>query len=339
MTKILIIYTGGTIGMMTDPKTKALRPINFEQIMDNVPELERLNCQIEVRSFDQIIDSSNMNPEIWSELAGIIERYYDDVDGFVVLHGSDTMAFTASAMSFMLENLAKPVIFTGSQLPISAIRTDAKENLMTAIEITSSRKDGRALVPEVCIYFDYKLFRGNRAFKYNSSKFEAFRSPNYPVLAESGVHLRFSENYIRKPSEGEFKVHKNLGNDIAVLKLYPGISPKVVDTILSSDVRAVVMETFGAGNTTTDKWFIDSLKKAIDGGKVILDISQCKVGTVELGRYETSKELKDMGVANGYDMTYEAAITKTMYLLGQETDPVKIARLLEYDLRGELTWY
>ncbi|MBW4891064.1 type I asparaginase [Mucilaginibacter sp. HMF5004] len=339
MTKILIIYTGGTIGMMTDPKTKALKPINFEQIMDNVPELERLNCQIEVRSFDQIIDSSNMNPEVWADLAGIIESYYDRVDGFVVLHGSDTMAFTASALSFMLENLAKPVIFTGSQLPISAIRTDAKENLMTAIEITSSMKDGRALVPEVGIYFDYKLFRGNRAFKYNSAKFEAFRSPNYPVLVESGVHLKFSENYIRKPVDAPFKVHKNLANDIAVLKLYPGISPIVVSAILESDIRAVVMETFGAGNTTTDAWFIDMLKKAIDNGKVILDISQCKVGTVELGRYETSKQLKDMGVANGYDMTYEAAITKTMYLLGQEQDPIKIARLLEQDLRGELTWY
>ncbi len=340
MTKILIIYTGGTIGMMTDPKTKTLKPINFEQIMDNVPELERLNCQIEVRSFDEIIDSSNMNPEIWSQLAGIIEQYYDSVDGFVVLHGSDTMAFTASAMSFMLENLAKPVIFTGSQLPISAIRTDAKENLMTSIEITSSRsKDDRALVPEVGIYFDYKLFRGNRAFKYNSSKFEAFRSPNYPVLVESGVHLRFSENYIRKPIDAPFKVHKNLVNDIAVLKLYPGISPKVVDAILNADARGIVMETFGAGNTTTDPWFIDCLKKAIDNGKVILDISQCKVGTVELGRYETSKQLKDMGVANGFDMTYEAAITKMMYVLGQEQDPHKVARLLEMDLRGELTWY
>jgi L-asparaginase len=337
MNQILIIYTGGTIGMMSDPKTKVLRPINFEQIMENVPELEKLNCKIMVHSFEQIIDSSNMNPEIWSELAHLIKDNYDRVDGFVILHGSDTMAFTASALSFMLENLAKPVIFTGSQLPISAIRTDAKENLMTAIEIAKAKKHDRSRVPEVCIYFDYKLFRGNRAFKYNSSKFEAFRSPNYPILAESGVHLKFSINDIRQPVDAPLLVHRDLVNDVAVLKLYPGISPKVVETILGADVRGIVMETFGAGNTTTDKWFTDLLKNAINSGKVILDISQCKVGTVELGRYETSKELKDMGVANGYDMTYEAAITKMMYLLGQYREPLMIKELLETDLRGELT--
>jgi L-asparaginase len=337
MSQILIIYTGGTIGMMSDPKTKVLKPINFEQIMENVPELEKLNCKIMVHSFEQIIDSSNMNPEIWSELAHLIKENYDNVDGFVILHGSDTMAFTASALSFMLENLGKPVIFTGSQLPISAIRTDAKENLMTAIEIAKAKKHDRARVPEVCIYFDYKLFRGNRAFKYNSSKFEAFRSPNYPILAESGVHLKFSINDIRQPIDAPFIVHRDLVSDVAVLKLYPGISPKVVETILNSDVRGIVMETFGAGNTTTDAWFTGMLKNAINSGKVILDISQCKVGTVELGRYETSKELKDMGIANGYDMTYEAAITKMMYLLGQYREPLMIKELLETDLRGELT--
>jgi L-asparaginase len=337
MSKILIIYTGGTIGMMSDPVTKVLKPINFEQIMENVPELEKLNCKIKVHSFEEIIDSSNMNPEIWSELAGLIESNYDEVDGFVILHGSDTMAYTASALSFMLENLAKPVIFTGSQLPISAIRTDAKENLMTAIEIANAKKNDRARVPEVCIYFDYKLFRGNRSFKYNSSKFEAFRSPNCPILAESGVHLRFSVNDIRQPVDAPLIKHKNLVNEVAVLKLYPGISPKVVEAILSADVRGIVMETFGAGNTTTDQWFIDLLKGAIDSGKVILDISQCKVGTVELGRYETSKQLKDIGVANGYDMTFEAAVTKMMYLLGQLDDPKEVKRLLEVDLRGELT--
>ena len=270
MSQILIIYTGGTIGMISDPVTKVLKPINFEQIMDNVPELEKLNCKIKVHSFEQIIDSSNMNPAVWSELAGLIEANYNDVDGFVILHGSDTMAFSASAMSFLLEDLGKPVIFTGSQLPISAVRTDAKDNLMTAIEIAKAKKNDRARVPEVCIYFDYKLFRGNRAFKYNSSKFEAFRSPNYPILAESGVHLRFSVNDIRQPNDGVLlKVHRKLVPDVAVLKLYPGIGPKVVETVLSSDVRGIVMETFGAGNTTTDAWFIDLLKAAIQSGKVI----------------------------------------------------------------------
>lgn len=337
MSQIMIIYTGGTIGMMSDPKTKVLRPINFEQIMENVPELDKLNCRIKVHSFEEIIDSSNMNPLIWSQLACLIRDNYDSVDGFVILHGSDTMAFTSSVLSFMLENLSKPIIFTGSQLPISAIRTDAKENLMTAIEIAKAKKHDRSRVPEVCIYFDYKLFRGNRAFKYNSSKFEAFRSPNYPILAESGVHLKFSLNDIRQPVEGPLQVHQNLVSDVAVLKLYPGISPKVVETILGADVRGIVMETFGAGNTTTDKWFTDMLKNAINSGKVIVDISQCKVGTVELGRYETSKELKDMGVANGYDMTYEAAITKMMFLLGQYKDPLIIKEMLETDLRGELT--
>jgi L-asparaginase len=337
MSQILIIYTGGTIGMMSDPVTKTLVPINFEQIMDNVPELEKLNCKIKVHSFEQIIDSSNMNPVVWGELAALIEANYDEVDGFVILHGSDTMAFTASALSFMLQNLNKPVIFTGSQLPISAVRTDAKENLMTSIEIAKAKKNDKSRVPEVCIYFDYKLFRGNRAFKYNSSKFEAFRSPNYPILAESGVHLRFSVNDIREPGEGPLIIHNELVSDVAVLKLYPGISPKVVETIVNADVRGIVMETFGAGNTTTDQWFIDLLKNAIDKGKVILDISQCKVGTVELGRYETSKQLKDIGVANGYDMTYEAAVTKMMYLLGQIADPKEVKLCLEKDLRGELT--
>jgi len=337
MCQILIIYTGGTIGMMSDPKTNVLRPINFEQIMENVPELERLNCRIHVHSFAEIIDSSNMSPAIWSDLAGLIEKNYDKVDGFVILHGSDTMSFTASALSFMLENLAKPVIFTGSQLPIGSIRTDAKENLMTAIEIAKAKKNDKARVPEVCIYFDYKLFRGNRSFKYNSVKFEAFRSPNYPILAESGVHMRYSINDIRHPIEGGLIVHNNLVNEVAVLKLYPGISPKVVENIVNADVRGIVMETFGAGNTTTDQWFIDLLKNAIDSGKVILDISQCKVGTVELGRYETSKQLKDIGVANGYDMTYEAAVTKMMYLLGQTDDPKQVKEWLETDLRGELT--
>jgi len=338
MINVLIIYTGGTIGMITDPETGALVPFNFEQITDNVPELKRLQYKLTVHSFDPLIDSSNMNPEIWIELAQLIERDYDKFDGFVILHGSDTMAFTASALSFMLEGLNKPVILTGSQLPINGIRTDAKENLITALEIAAEKRKGKARVPEVCIYFDYKLFRGNRSFKYNSAKFEAFRSPNYPVLAEAGVYLKFYRNDILKPIEGDpLVVHTSLDSAIGVLKLFPGITPQVVKAALTAECKAVIMETFGSGNTSTQQWFLDLLKAAIADGKIILDISQCKVGTVELGVYETSKQLKEMGVVSGYDMTFETAVTKTMYLLGSGRSNLEIAELLETDLRGELT--
>lgn len=337
MTRILIIYTGGTIGMVSDVLSGVLKPVDFKLIVQNVPELDRLNYQLTVHSFDPIIDSSNMQPEVWIQLAEQIEQHYDEFDGFVILHGSDTMAFTASALSFMLEGLNKPVVFTGSQLPIGGIRTDAKENLITALEIASAKFKNKAVVPEVGIYFDSKLFRGNRAFKYNSAKFEAFRSPNYPVLAEAGVHLRYNHADIRTCDNCVFRVHKRLNNKIAVLKIYPGISAQVVDAILSSDARAIIMESFGAGNTTTDDWFLDCLEKAIKSGKIILDISQCKVGTVELGRYETSRSLKDMGVVSGYDMTFEAAVTKLMFLLGRDYSNERMAELLETNLRGELT--
>ena len=339
MTNVLIIYTGGTIGMINDPKTGVLVPFNFEQITDHVPELKRLKYKLTVHSFDPLIDSSNMSPEIYKELALRIQRDYDQYDGFVILHGSDTMSYTASALSFMIENLDKPVIFTGSQLPVNGIRTDAKENLITALEIAAEKRKGKAMVPEVCIYFDYKLFRGNRSFKYNSEKFEAFRSPNYPILAEAGVYLKFNRNYILKPNSEPVKFHTKLDSAIGILKLYPGISPEIVRAALSADCKAVIMETFGSGNTSTEKWFLDLLRGAIKDGKLILNISQCKVGTVELGRYETSRELREMGVVSGYDMTFEAAVTKLMYLLGNFKSNKKIAEYLETDLRGELTVY
>ncbi|ALL08246.1 L-asparaginase 1 [Pedobacter sp. PACM 27299] len=337
MTKILIIYTGGTIGMVNDPKTGVLIPFNFEQIQQNVPELARLNYDLSVHSFDPIIDSSNMDPLIWEQLASLIRDKYEEFDGFVILHGSDTMSFTASALSFMLENLSKPVILTGSQLPIGEIRTDAKENLITALEIAATKKQGKAMVPEVCIYFDYQLFRGNRSIKYNSEKFEAFRSPNYPILAEAGVHLSFFKNYIAKQPTEPLKVHTKFNANIGVLKLYPGISPQAVHAITKSGVDAIVLEAFGSGNTTTADWFIASLQDAINRGKLIIDITQCKRGAVELGKYETSKKLQQMGVICGYDTTFEATVTKLMYLMGQDYTAAEVGALMEQSLRGELT--
>lgn len=337
MTKIFVMYTGGTIGMITDEESGVLKPFTFEQIIENVPELRRMNYELTIHSFEPIIDSSDMTPEIYATLAELIRDNYENHDGFVILHGSDTMAFTASALSFMLENLSKPVIFTGSQLPISAVRTDAKENFITALEIASAKIEGKSRVPEVCIYFENKLFRGNRTFKYNSAKFEAFRSPNYQVLVEAGVHIKYNDAAVLKSDGAPLKVHLNLSNAIAVLKLYPGISPQIVDAVLNSDAKAIIMETFGAGNTTTAKWFLDKLRNAILNDKIILDISQCKVGSVEMGRYQTSSELKKMGVINGYDMTFEAAVTKLMYLLGRNYPKDRLLRRLSTSLRGELT--
>ncbi len=340
MTKIFVIYTGGTIGMITDPETGVLKPFTFEQIIENVPELRRMKYELTVHSFNPIIDSSDMTPEIWAFLAKLIKDNYNDHDGFLILHGSDTMAFTASALSFMLEGLNKPVIFTGSQLPISEVRTDAKENFITALEIASAKlENGQARVPEVCIYFENKLFRGNRTFKYNSAKFEAFRSPNYPVLVEAGVHIKYNDAAILPCDNSELKVHTNVNNNIGVLKLYPGISAQIVDAVLNSDAEAIIMESFGTGNTTTARWFLDKLQNAIAKGKIILDISQCKVGSVEMGRYETSSELKKMGVINGYDLTFEAAVTKLMYLLGRNYPKDRLLRRLSSSIRGELTKY
>lgn len=337
-TRILIIYTGGTVGMVIDAGTGALKPIGFKEIRDNIPEIVKLGYEFEVHAFNPPMDSSNMHPKVWVELALIIEKEYDHYDGFVILHGSDTMAFTASALSFLLENLSKPVVLTGSQLPIGEIRTDAKENIITALEIAAARKGGKAVVPEVCIYFDYQLFRGNRSKKYNAEKFEAFYSMNYPALAEAGISIKYHREYIIKQSDQPLKVHRKLDPAVAVLKIFPGITAATVEGVLQTPgIKAVILETFGSGNATTETWFINCLRNAIRRGVILLDITQCDGGAVELGRYETSMALKEMGVVSGYDMTFEAALGKLMFLLAQKHSKTRLKELLETSLRGELT--
>jgi L-asparaginase len=324
---------------MVQDQKGILVPFDFNNITENVPELSRLDYQVVVISFDPILDSSNMNMDTWIEMASIIEKNYDEYDGFVILHGSDTMAYSASALSFMLENLAKPVILTGSQLPIGEIRTDAKENLITALEIAAAKDEhGHAIVNEVCIYFDYKLFRGNRSKKIEANKFEAFSSPNYPILAEAGVHINFNSEALMPRSEASFVVHKKLKNPISLLKIFPGISPAYVAAVINAEgVKAIILEGFGAGNTCTDDWFVASLQQAVASGILILEITQCIGGNVGIGRYETSKHLAKMGVVGGLDLTFEAAITKLMFLFGQDLSMSDIARQLSQNLRGEIT--
>jgi L-asparaginases, type I len=338
-TNILLIYTGGTIGMVKDYETSTLRAFNFDELIKNIPELNQLDCTLKGVSFKNPIDSSNMNPGYWSLIASIIEEHYTDHDGFVVLHGSDTMSYSASALSFMLENLDKPVIFTGSQLPIGDLRTDAKENLITSIEIASLQENGKPVVQEVGLYFEYKLYRGNRTTKINAEHFEAFASLNYPPLVESGVHLKVHTNYLlKKPTKNKsLLVHKKMDDRVAILKLFPGINQDVMKAVLQiPHLKALVLETYGAGNAPMDDWFLQELKTAVKKGLHIINVTQCSGGSVFMGHYETSEKLKEMQLINGKDITTEAAITKAMYLLGTGVPDALFKTIYETPLRGEM---
>jgi L-asparaginase len=338
--RILLIYTGGTIGMIKDYKTNALKVFDFSQIIEKIPELQQLDCSIQSVSFETPIDSSNMNTKYYIDIVEIIEEHYTDVDGFVILTGSDTMSYVASAISFMLENLQKPIIFTGSQLPIGDLRTDAKENLITSVEIASAHKNGVPVISEVCLYFEYQLFRANRTTKISAEQFEAFASMNFPPLAESGVHLKFNQSLIHRKSniEQSLVIRKKLVDDVVILKLFPGITNTVIESILNtSNLKGVVLETYGAGNTPNSEWFIAVLKRAIQKGIKIVNVTQCKSGGVLMGRYDTSIMLKEIGVIDGKDITLESAVAKLMYLLNEHLSTTDFKTIFEKSLRGEMT--
>jgi len=337
--KILIIYTGGTIGSFIDPVTDTLKPVNFEKIVDLIPEVHQVGADIKVHTLDEPKDSSNMHPFDWIKIVKAIENEYENFDGFVVLHGTDTMAYSASAVSFLIENLTKPVIFTGSQIPLGLIRTDAKENLITALEIASAKNaDGTPKVPEVSIYFEFKLYRANRTFKFSTSHFNAYMSPNYSLLAEAGVKIEYFDSAIHQPTNNTTRFYHTLNTHVVVLKMFPGITKEVVESISNiNGIKAIVLETFGSGNATLEPWFFEWMQNTLQKGILLVNTTQCIEGSVEQGKYETGAGFKKLGVLNGGDMTCEATITKLMFLLGKGLSNEKISEIFLDSLRGERT--
>lgn len=336
---ILLIYTGGTIGMIKNEVSGALENFNFERLMEYIPEVKEFNHNISAHSFNPPMDSSDLEPSAWVAMAKVIEDNYEDYDGFVILHGTDTMAYSASALSFMLQDLNKPVIFTGSQLPIGMLRTDGKENLITSIEIAGAKdEEGLPMVPEVCIFFENKLMRGNRTTKIHAENFSAFRSFNYPCLAEAGIHIKYNTAFIKKPTQKKLTVRNQFDPNVVVLTLFPGIQEEIVHSVLHiKGIKALLLKTYGSGNAPQKEWLIRELKEAINRGIVVVNVTQCPAGSVEMERYETGIQLLKIGVTSGHDSTSECAITKLMFLLGQGFSSEKVRELMETDLIGEVT--
>lgn len=324
--------------MMEDPVSGELRPFDFNHLHQQIPELNRLNVELSAVSVEKPIDSSNMHPRNWTMLADIIAKGYNQYDGFVVLHGSDTMAYTASALGFMLENLNKPVILTGSQLPIGTIRTDGKENILTSIEIAASRENGKPVVPEVCIYFEYRLHRGTRTSKTSATQFNAFSSGNYPLLAEAGVNIDFNHNALSKITDKELTLFTDFDHQVAVLRIFPGITSLFIGHVLNAPgLKGIIIETFGAGNMTTESDVLEKFETFIKSGRPVINVTQCHTGFVEQGRYETSSRLKQMGVISAHDMTTEAALAKLMMVLGKKQDLKTIRQSFDTSFCGEVT--
>lgn len=336
-TSILIIYTGGTIGMIKD-KSGTLVPFSLDKLLEKIPLIDEFDSEIDSVSLEKPIDSSDINPELWAKLVSIIENNYEKFDGFVILHGSDTMAYTASALSFMFENLAKPVILTGSQLPIGLLRTDGRENIIAALELASLKENNKAVIREVCIYFENSLYRGNRTHKYNTENFDAFMSPNYPPLAEVGIKIKISHSKLLKSETSPLITYKDFCNDISVLKFFPGIQTKTIEAAFTiPGIKAVILETYGSGNAPTDPAITEIIRKYIEKGIIVINTSQCQAGRVQQGKYAASSKLQEMGVISAKDMTTEASIAKIMHLLGRKLSADEIKKLFTTSLRGELS--